>query len=62
MEGGDWMNAYVTLCDQCFSDLYRVAKIAVCHSSVASELVKRYVSPASAHVREWRSCAKSRLH
>jgi len=41
MEGGDGMNAYVTLCDQCFSDLYRVAKIAVCDSSVASELVKK---------------------
>ena len=35
------MNAYVTLCDQCFGDLYRVAMIAVCDSSAASELVKK---------------------
>ena len=35
------MNAYVTLCDQCFGDLYRVAMIAVCDSSTASELVKK---------------------
>lgn len=35
------MNAYITLCDQCFVDLYRVAMIAVRDSSAASELVKK---------------------